>query len=446
MTALALPAEASLVHVVAIVALRAGQARWLGFARAVAARTGEAPVRARQCKVRLPVVIETPEVPARRVVAGGTLTAECPFMHILLRMTVPACLACQIVESGRQVTLLAAERAMPPEQRKGSQFVPESIVAAPCPLAVATLAFRHRATVHVILFMAATTAFRYGIFQRTSVTTGTGQRRMRPLQPIAGAVKMVESDLPAILVVAFRARAAIASPVHIVSRVTTLAGIRQFARLGCLDMAGRALESRMAPLKPETGRASMIKLAVSPPPGRMAAFAVTAIAALVFVVRRMATEARGFGSVVVPARVTGRAGRLRMRAREAEIGLRGVIKTRLTPGARDMTVLARLTELPAMGILVAPGAGIRRLAKFRAALVAPRTCQRLVATGEVKPGRSMVEDVRIQPGDVRLPPPVFDVTGSAWLTRHRCLAMQALPALSIVSNGFVTVQAQAIFG
>ena len=74
-------------------------------------------VRAEQREVRIARMIEGPQLPAVRRVAGFALFAQAAFVHVILRMAAIAGRG-RVAESLRGMALHAADDAMQSEQRK----------------------------------------------------------------------------------------------------------------------------------------------------------------------------------------------------------------------------------------------------------------------------------------------------------------------------------------
>ena len=132
MTTPAIGAEATEMRILTAVTVLADTRRRHGGRRRrfpVTRGTGGADVSPGEHEVGLDVVIERPERPVRRVMAGLTLRTELAGMHVLGHVARVAVLG-GIVESRRRVTGLARDRLMSTDQRKVREPVIESHVVS----------------------------------------------------------------------------------------------------------------------------------------------------------------------------------------------------------------------------------------------------------------------------------------------------------------------------
>lgn len=105
----------------------------------VAGVTFQPAMGARQRETRLGVMVETPKLPAIRVMASRAAPAQTPLV-VLVAMTGRALQRC-IAETGRRVTVFAGNRRVQADQGKTRQVVIECDLLSPASLIVTSRTF-----------------------------------------------------------------------------------------------------------------------------------------------------------------------------------------------------------------------------------------------------------------------------------------------------------------
>jgi hypothetical protein len=194
---------------------------------------------AEQREVRVARMIEHPQPPAVRRVAGFAFFAQAAFMHILVRMAILARRG-RTAESLSGMTLHAADDAMQPQQGKLRQIMIEFAVCAPGILTMAIGAFAgHLAGVRIFAAVAAFAIFRQLCTRIGSVTGMAVEFRVRALQrKFMPRDMIVDNRMPLVVVVAILALRAEAPRVGVVGAVTAIAILRNFLLVVAAAMAG----------------------------------------------------------------------------------------------------------------------------------------------------------------------------------------------------------------
>lgn len=96
----------------------------------VARTAGQVCVRAVQCKFCPGVVIELPELPVIRVMAGIALCSEAALVRVFVSMAIDAA-AARILEPGRQVARFTRYQRVKTNQRKAGEIMIEIDIVIP---------------------------------------------------------------------------------------------------------------------------------------------------------------------------------------------------------------------------------------------------------------------------------------------------------------------------
>lgn len=292
------------------------------------------------------------------------------------------------------------------------------------------------------------------------VATGAGNRGSRP--ELRVAVALLATRLPvaateveariAIVVeptrfpsrfrMARRAFLAQCAFVHVILAMAGLAGCRQFVVMQRATVTRIASHDPMAIAEREMRVTIVLKRRCLPVGGIVAAAAADAKAPLVGVVLAMAAQAvewrvgERLVDVAAPAR------RACMALQQRETGLR-VMKRGRAPGIGVVTARAIGPQARAMHVVLAVAGGAigRCVPMACAGTMAAGAGRGGMAAAQDKVAGGVIEPLLVELHDLRVPPPVLGMAGSALALRDATMVAGALP--NIARHGFVAIETEA---
>src|ERR1700722_12799279 len=387
----------------------------------VALRALQLGVRPEQRKVSFLGVIEDPQRPAVRGVAGLAFLAEAALVHVILRVAIDA-YGRRPAVGQRRVALRRAHDSMQSEQGKLPQVMIEYDVGAPGILPVTRFASAlDLAAVRVFAAMAARTILGELLRGRRCGVAGVAvDLGVRAHQRELGFRGMIIGHRPpAVIIVAVLALGAESRCVRVVGLVAAVAILWNLVLVIAAAVAGQAVDLCMRTEELVPGLLEMIVLRRLPILRHVALCAIFAARSPVLIVGRMASRAGSRRRLVAPGDVTGIAAQRRMGSRQSEFGF-VMIEPPTGPGHGAVTLCAGLCELPAVDIVrfVAADAGGRRLAPGLARLVAALASEGRVRALQCEVGEAMIELCTAELHDVGVAALVFGMAGAA-LARAR---------------------------
>lgn len=398
MAASAVVSESSVMHVVAVVAIDAATTRGVHLVTGTR-MTGYASkffVRTIDHETGALVMIEIPDSPVARVVAGVTGRAKLSLMLIVLAVAAHA-RARGVPESLRRVAILARHFLVTSEQRKARSRMIEAR-RFPTRLTVTPFAARALLSGVNIVFAMARQAVGLEFLSEPVVAGMAGfalHLGMHAKKRIAGVLRMVESgDLPVRLQVAGFTTRAQRAAVNILFGVAAVARRRWFLFMQRSAVACVALDASMRIEQRKVCIAIMVENHFLPAHLRVAALAVSTEATLVDIVLLVTavTSRRQFG-LAQRRLVAGFALGAAMRIAQREVCVTLVIETYNFPFRLAMAALAFLAEAAVVHVLLAMAsdASERRLVVEGRALVAIAAANLGMARAQREPGTRVVE-------------------------------------------------------
>jgi len=279
--------------------------------------------------------------------------------------------------------------------------------------------------------------------QRADVTVGALKLCVGAGQRETGLGKMVECERPLPLIVTTLAVGAVAAEMHVVAAVTTdaiIGGLIQ-AHVGQVAVAARQIG--MGAEQSEAGLAFVLEVGVRPVAFGVAVAAFVAAATAVNVVGPMTVDTFLRCRLVDLIDVAGTALGLGVLAQQRKVGLI-VVELGVAPQPDAVTAAAVAAQIRPVHVvaLVAADAfvgcfevrciGMTRLARR----IGVRAFEREV-------GERVVEQLRNQADDIRVPAPMLRVAGAAFVARRLGLGrMESLSRLQVLGDPLVTVQTE----
>lgn len=250
------------------------------------------------------IMIKLPQPPVIRIVAVAAAWPQRAFMRIILGVTLPA-IRCHRFERAGNMTLLATDGRVHPDQRKGRQIMVEPDMRVPAVFIMTRTAVPQLTAVDIFGGMAVDTFPAGQLFARVRFVAGLALRLgMTAAQGEFGIPVMIEACIhPAFDVVALIAVDSVASFMHIVGHVT----IRTFGP-GLLTEKQTRVTSltghlRVFILQRELGF-SVIKCHLFPPVRPVTILAAAVDGTVVNIVNQMARDALTRGLFISVTDVT----------------------------------------------------------------------------------------------------------------------------------------------
>lgn len=419
MTLLAMRAETALVHIVTRMTIVAGRCRHelLVERTGMACQTVEAFMLAVQFEMRAGVVIELPGLPTVGVVARRAVLAEPVLVDIVLAMTGRA-LQRRIFVGRVGMTVLAGGRGMRAEQREARQVMLEFHLLAPAAFVVAGLAIAPFLAVMDIVGLVAGNTGGLDLLRthRSGVAGLTGRLDVQAAQRVIGVAVVIEGGLrPFAAAVATFAVRAVAALMHVVARMTVIAGRRQFFCLWIALVAGRTSGSFVRADQAEMRIAVVIEPGLLPFLRAVATRALGAELAVVHVIAGMTRDTIGGGGLVTLIWMTAVAGHVAVLAAQRITGL-AMVEARLAPADFAVAVGADLAELALVRVifLMTVPTLLRRLAKRHARLVAGVAFHLQVRAVQRVVGLVVSEGFPVKFHDIHATPFMIGVAGLAF--------------------------------
>ena len=258
-----------ILHAVAALAGRRGLGRFRD-GDLVTAAAGKPFVGAVEGEGRAAIVIETPERPPVRVVAGRALRPQGPIVHVAIPVTPPARLRCSLV-GGAVMALFTGHGPVEAKKGEAREVVVEDHILRPALGVVATPAVVSLLPrVDVVGAVTPVAVLRQCLFANaTRMTACARQLLVRPKEPKARRLPVIETHaLPAARVVTGATVLSMPSPVHIIDAMTVRALLRGRAGLLAGNRRGMASLARNGSMAAAQGKigAAVIEARVAPAP------------------------------------------------------------------------------------------------------------------------------------------------------------------------------------